>query len=168
MIIFSLQVSMRSKSLILNPDTFWKSWFAFWSVVKLCFKIRFYLGSFDRKYVLSPIIILCENYFVSKSETWKLPFKNWRVIKWLYHILTRFKNLDSNFDVLQKIGLKSDSFSIFLISRFETGRVVRKLKKKCNSLLKFWFENCFHSFSKKAFLWKLIFRKSRKCQLSHF
>ena len=50
--------------------------------------------------------------FCFKSGTWKFPFKNWRVMKWLYHILTRCKNLDSLFDEFQKIGLKSDSFLI--------------------------------------------------------
>ena len=130
---FSLQTFMRSKSLFLKPDTFQNFWFAFWSVVKVCLKIRFYLGSFDRKFVLSPMNFLCENYFVSKSETWKLPFKNWRVIKWLYHILTRCKNLGSNFDEFQQVGLKSDSFLIVFNFSIRDRTRCQEIEIKCQS-----------------------------------
>ena len=139
-----------------------------WIVVEFSFKIWFYLGSFDWNFVPSPINFLWGNYFVSKSETWIFPFENWRVIKWFHQILTHSKNLDSVFDEIQKSGLKS--YSLLFVFKFSIWdrMFCQENETECHSHQKFWFENCFFFFNRKALLRFMIFMKWRKCQLSRF
>ena len=136
--------------------------------MEFCFKIWFYHGSFGWKFVLSPKFFLCENYFVSKSETWIFPFENWRVIKWFHQILTHSKNLDSVFDEIQKSGLKS--YSLLFVFKFSIWdrMFCQEIEIECHSHQKFWFENCFFFFNRKALLRFMIFMKWRKWQLSRF
>ena len=135
--------------------------------MNVSFKIWFYLGSSDRKYVLSQLNFLWKQFC----------FKVWDV-KASIQKLTGDKMVVSYSDTLQKSRLKFWRFSkkwpevglVFFCFYFLDLRqdAFSRNWLKTSLELEVLIRELSSFSSKKVFLWIMIFRKSRKCQLSRF